>query len=259
MAARRRTARPVRSPAPGSALMFRLTRLAERCRGLGQVLRDPLRKPLSQMVREAADVARRTGAYPEWYFLSFVYRRDAGPYAEYLVRDQYQKLKVLEQGRAHDLLEDKLRFHERFRDTDCRSSPSSGPQRRQRLPRGRDGAACRRQRGFAELMDELRARSASGSIFVKPVDGRQGRHCRRIDAASTDLGELHAMTVAAAFPVRGDAGPARGAGCHLPSQRQHHPSRHLCGAGRAARRRSGRSSHEARVISRKGIPQLSFV
>ena len=99
--------------------MFRLTRLAERCRGVGQVLRDPLRKPLSQMVREAADVARRTGAYPEWYFLSFVYRRDAGPYAEYLVRDQYQKLKVLEQDELYALLDDKLRFHERFRDTDC--------------------------------------------------------------------------------------------------------------------------------------------
>ena len=179
--------------------MFRLTRLVERCRGLGQVLRDPLRKPLSQMVREAADVARRSGAYPEWYFLSFVYRRDAGPYAEYLVRDQYQKLKVLEQDELYALLDDKLRFHERFRDTDCVLPHLLAHNEGNVFRVGETVRHVGDSRGFADLMDELRARSASGSIFVKPVDGMQGRHCRRIDAASTDLGELHAMTVKRRF------------------------------------------------------------
>ena len=179
--------------------MHQLTRWVERCRALGQVLRDPMRKPLSHMVREAADVARRSSAYPEWYFLSFVYRRDAGPYSEYLVRDQYQKLKVLEQDELYALLDDKLRFHERFRDTGCVLLHLLAHNEGNVFRVGETVRHVGDSRGFADLMGELRARSASGSVFAKPVDGRQGRHCRRIDAASTDLGELHAKTLQRRF------------------------------------------------------------
>jgi len=63
--------------------MTSLARLTRRCRRLAQVLRDPLRKPLPRMIREAINIAWHTGAYPEWYFLNFVYRRDAGPFHEY--------------------------------------------------------------------------------------------------------------------------------------------------------------------------------
>ena len=65
------------------------------------MLRDPLRKPLPRMIREATDIACRTGAYPEWYFLNFVYRRDAGPFDEYLCPSQYEHLMVLRQGELH--------------------------------------------------------------------------------------------------------------------------------------------------------------
>ena len=54
-------------------------------------------------------------------------------------------------------------------------------------------------RGFAELIGELRASCANGSIFVKPIDGRQGRHCRRIDDAHADLDGLQAMTATRRF------------------------------------------------------------
>ena len=176
--------------------MTPVARLAQRCRRLGQVLRDPRRKPLSRMVLEAADIARRSGG---WYFRGFVYRTDAGPYTEYLVHDQYEKLKALRQGEHHELLDDKHRFHERFRGTDCVLP---------RLLAHNDGTlfhvgdAARHvgdRTTFARLMDELRARSATRSIFVKPVDGMQGRHCCLVDAGSTDLDELHAMTMERRF------------------------------------------------------------
>ena len=189
---------PAESPSRGRP-MSGLGRLAERCRRLQQVLRDPLRKPLSQIVREAADVARRSRAHPDWYFLSFAYRKDTGPYREYLVRGQYKRLEGLREGEHHEVLEDKLRFHDRFRDTDCR------------IPRllahncgsvFHVGATVRHigdGRSFAALVDELCGRSTTGSIFVKPVDGMQGSRCHRINSASGDLGWIHADTVARRF------------------------------------------------------------
>jgi hypothetical protein len=45
--------------------MSLLTRVTESYGGLRQVLADPRRKALGRIVREAAEVARRTGDYPE--------------------------------------------------------------------------------------------------------------------------------------------------------------------------------------------------
>ena len=216
--------------------MTLLARLAGRCRRLGQVLRDPLRKPLPQMIREATDIARRTGAYPEWYFLTFVYRRDAGPYGEYLCPSQYEHLKVLRQGELHDLLEDKLSFHEHFSGTDCVLPRLLAHNDGNLFHVGDTVRDIGDGRGFAELIGELRASCANGSIFAKPIDGRQGRHCRRIDDKPADLDGLQAADREPAVPVPGDCGPASGAGGDLPSLREHHPGRHLYATGRAARR-----------------------
>jgi Sugar-transfer associated ATP-grasp len=175
--------------------MSQLTRLIERTRSLQQVLRDPRRKRMGQMVREAADVTRRTGAYPEWYFLTFAYRREAGPYTEYLARNHYEKLTALRQGEHHAVLEDKLCFHERFRGKDFRLP---------RLLAHNDGdifhvgATVRHvgdSRAFAALMGELCGCSATGSVFVKPADGKQGYRCHRVDLASAGLDALYAETL----------------------------------------------------------------
>ena len=182
-------------PRPRSGLGW----LAERCRGFRQVLRDPLRKPLSQIVREAADVARRSRAYPEWYFLSFAYRRDAGHYSEYLVRDKYKRLEGLREGECHEVLEDKLRFHERFRDTDCRIPRLLAHNCGNVFHVGETVRHIDDSRSFAALLDELCGRSTTNSVFIKPVDGRQGRHCYRIDPASGDVSWIYAEAVTRRF------------------------------------------------------------
>jgi hypothetical protein len=91
--------------------MSRAKRIAVHFGGLRQVLRDPRRKRLGRMVREAFDVARRSGEYPWYYFLNFAYREDAGAYTDYLYARQYRSLFTTLRASEHFLLlEDKLRF-----------------------------------------------------------------------------------------------------------------------------------------------------
>jgi hypothetical protein len=152
-----------------------LTRVTENYDGLRQVLADPRRKALGRIVREAAEVARRTGDYPEWYFLNFAYRRDAGDHGEYLHRAQYRWLmREMRRRENFAVLEDKLRFRERLRGT---------PVRLPRLLARNEGATFRvgeaerrvdDGRSSAALVGDLLERSGTGSIFVKPVDGRKG-------------------------------------------------------------------------------------
>ena len=55
-------------------------------------------------------------------------------------------------------------------------------------------------RAFAALAGDLLARSATGSVFAKPVEGRKGYGCRRIDGATAaELAALHAETAAQRF------------------------------------------------------------
>jgi hypothetical protein len=180
--------------------MSLLTRMTERYGGLRQVLADPQRKALGQIVRESANVAQRTGAYPEWYFLNFVYRRDAGAYSDYLHRGQYRRLmKKMRERENFAVLEDKLRFRGRLRGTllplPRLLAHNAGPTFHVAGTERHIGDSA----DFAALVDELRGRSATGSIFAKPVEGRKGYGCRRIDASDSGLADLHAETMERRF------------------------------------------------------------
>jgi hypothetical protein len=56
-------------------------------------------------------------------------------------------------------------------------------------------------RAFAALVKDLLARSGTGSVFAKPVEGRKGYGWRRVDGATAaaDLAALHAETQAQRF------------------------------------------------------------
>jgi hypothetical protein len=173
--------------------------LFKRGRALRQVFRDPLRKPLGQMAREAAETARRSGDYPAWYFLSFAYRKYAGPHSEYLVRSQYEKLKTLRRGEHYAVLEDKLRCHERFSGTDLRLPRLLAHNDRDLFHVGPTVRHVSDSRTFADLVAELCGRSATRSVFLKPVDGKQGYRCHRVDLASPDVDGLYAQTAAGRY------------------------------------------------------------
>jgi hypothetical protein len=98
----------------------------------------------------------------------------------------------LRQGGHHATLEDKVLFHERFQGTVFRLPRLLAHNDRGAFHIGRVERRVRDGRAFAALVEELLGSSITGSIFMKPVDGRQGHRCRRIDALGTGLGELHA-------------------------------------------------------------------
>lgn len=161
--------------------------MAQQVQGVRQVLRDPRRKPLARILLEALDVARRSRAAPAWYFLGFAYRRGAGPHGDYIVPAQYERLKMLWHSEHYAVLEDKRRFHERFAALGF-ALPG--------LLAHNDGAEFHLDSGsrtvrdpaaFAALVGELCRRSASGSLFMKPVDGLQGQGCRRIEGGDAGL------------------------------------------------------------------------
>ncbi|HEX2527575.1 MAG TPA: sugar-transfer associated ATP-grasp domain-containing protein [Geminicoccus sp.] len=177
-----------------------MAKVAMRLGEVRQVLGDPQRKPLIRMIREAGDMARSSGKFPWRYFHSFAYRKDAGPHTEYLYGDQITSLvDRLKASDEHGLLEDKLRFEAWFR---SRNFPLA---RQFAHNEGRtfwvDGAERQVDdlAAFKALVEELRARSSHGSIFVKPVGGMQGDGCRRIDRADADLAELYEDTRARPF------------------------------------------------------------
>jgi Sugar-transfer associated ATP-grasp len=182
--------------------MSLLTRVTESYGGLRQVLADPRRKALGRIVREAADVARRTGAYPEWYFLNFAYRRDAGDHTAYLHRGQYRRLmREMRRRENFAVLEDKLRFRERLRGTSVRLPRLLAHNEGATFRVGEEGRHVGDGHAFAALVGGLLARSAAGSVFAKPVEGRKGYGCRRVDGATAaaELAALHAETVAQRF------------------------------------------------------------
>ncbi|HEX2524840.1 MAG TPA: sugar-transfer associated ATP-grasp domain-containing protein [Geminicoccus sp.] len=165
-----------------------------------QVFADTRRKAIGQIAREVADVARRTGSSPEWYFINFAYRREAGDYTQYLNRRQAELLaQKMRERHSADLLVDKVRFHEHFRGVEV-SLPrllasNAGPIFQiDGIERRVDDEA-----DFMALINELLGRSASGSIFAKPIDGTSGYGCRRIDKADGELAELYAQTTAGRY------------------------------------------------------------
>jgi hypothetical protein len=174
--------------------MSGLAKVVRRFVGLWQVLSDPQRKPVEQVVREAVSLARRDGGLPWHYFKTFAYRKNAGPYTEYLDNGRQRLLSARLHSNEHDgLLKDKLRFETWFR---SRGFPLP------HLFASNDGPVFRldgeeRQvedlAGFVSLMAELRSLSDSGSVFVKPIDGWQGEECERIDASS-DLTSFYQRT-----------------------------------------------------------------
>ncbi|HEX2525807.1 MAG TPA: sugar-transfer associated ATP-grasp domain-containing protein [Geminicoccus sp.] len=177
--------------------MSLLTRAADGYGHLRQVFADPRGKATGQIVREVTDVAQRTGSSPEWYFINFAYRREAGDYTQYLHRKQgyalWQKLMTSESA---TVLHDKLKLHELLRglgfplttllaDNDGATFRVDGTERHVG-----DHAA------FVALVRELLGRSATGSIFAKPVDGSRGHGCHRIDSADANLEEVYAQAQA---------------------------------------------------------------
>ena len=176
--------------------MLTLGRLARQVQGVQQVLRDPLRKPLTRMLGESLDVARRSRAVPAWYFLGFAYRRGTGPYADYIVPDQYERLKALWHSEHYAVLEDKLRFHERCSALGLAVPRLLAHNDREEFRLGPDSRMVHDRESFAGLIGELCRESASGSVFMKPVDGMQGTGCRRIDGTGVDLDAVYADAVA---------------------------------------------------------------
>jgi hypothetical protein len=170
--------------------------LKQYIRAFRQILADPLRKPVAQIIFESARTAFRAREFPRRYFLSFVYRRDAGPPEEYLSHREHKRhvfSSLREDAVFKSILTDKLRFHERF-------SQAGFPV--PRLLAHNDGrrfwvAGQEREiadsRGFAALVTELARQTGQDAVFVKPIDGMKGRNAGKLHVDAENLAPIHAQ------------------------------------------------------------------
>lgn len=169
---------------PGTAVLS-LRRRRETAR---RVLADPDRKPVGRMLVELVVLTVRQRELPRHYVGSLMYRADSGPILAYATPreiDRINRAVLLPRRKPTLLLQDKVWFD--------RWLEHHGLPRVPVLAVVDQGVLTRRGQqpvsgpAVREVLQVLQSEAPRGALFVKPVQGIQGRDARRLeDAASID-------------------------------------------------------------------------
>ena len=155
------------------------------------ILTDKERKPFTQIASELARCTVRSRRLPAHYITSFLYRAGSGDPHSYLDRRTMDR--VWSSPRLHHplgtrILQNKLFFDRYYQNTGvnlprtlgyCSNSYLFAGDKRWPLP------------DLPQVMGALLAESRNGSVFIKPLDGINGRQCRRFDWDDLNHVDVH--------------------------------------------------------------------
>jgi len=159
------------------------------------IAKDNERKPWGQIATELAKCTLHTRRLPAHYITSFVYRREAGSWQDYLDRrtmDRIWSSPLLHHPLGTAILKNKLFF-------ECYYGNFG-------LPLPRTLGYCSNGYIFVagerllfdnlpQVMERLLQSSTTGSVFIKPLDGINGRLCRRFDWDDLNFADIHNLRI----------------------------------------------------------------
>lgn len=158
---------------------------------LNIILSDSHRKPLGQIASEFTRCTLLNRRLPAHYITSFLYREDSGDWHDYLDRrtmDRIWSSPHLHHPVGTRILQNKLFFDRYYQNTGVPLPLTLG------YCSNRYVFITDQRWSLSELshvMERLLALSRQGSVFIKPLDGINGRQCRRFDWDDLNHADIH--------------------------------------------------------------------
>ncbi|MDP3487899.1 MAG: sugar-transfer associated ATP-grasp domain-containing protein [Bacillota bacterium] len=158
---------------------------------LNIIVSDVERKPFAKIVTELARCTVQSRRLPAHYVTSFLYREGSGDWHNYLDRrtmDRIWSSPRLHHPLGTKILQNKLFFDRYYRNTGVKLPRTLG--------------YCSNSYAFVgdkrwplaelpQIMENLLMQSNQGSVFIKPLDGINGRQCRRFDWEDLNYVDVH--------------------------------------------------------------------
>lgn len=158
---------------------------------LNAIMSDVERKPFSQIATEFARCTVHSRRLPAHYFSSFLYREGSGDCHNYLDRRTMDRIwgsPRLHHPLGTKILQNKLFFDRYYRNTEVELPRTLGYCSNGYVFVGDERWSLV---DLPQIMATLLNQSEQGSVFIKPLDGINGRQCRRFDWDDLNHADVH--------------------------------------------------------------------